>query len=199
MTIDSAQREAAQRAVAALQAVDLGGRCERLGLPSPTLQGLCFRAFGQNLLLRLPGCELIHRETSDPVRVRDQILVLHYLACDRSIHPTGELISFRELPGGQFYWQPFRARSVAPLVKRIGNDTETLRRHLDRFDWQPFASGDVGARIHAIGRLEAFLIYHCGDEESGPSADLLFDACMKQVYAAEDAAVLASRICLGLL
>jgi len=199
MSIEAAQREAVRRAVNELQSVDLAARCERLGLPIPNTEGLHFRAFGQNLVLRLPGYELVDADNGQPAKLRDQILVLHYLRYQRSIHPTGDLISFRELPGGQFYWEAFCGRSIAPVLKRIGNDTELLKRHLGRFDWQPFESGDLGARIHGIGHLDAFLIYRRGDEECEPTADVLFDRCIKQVYAAEDAVVFASRICLGLL
>ena len=49
------------------------------------------------------------------------------------------------------------------------------------------------------GNLHVTLVYRAGDSEFGPAADLLFDACAKRVLCAEDAAWLASRICLGLL
>ena len=74
-----------------------------------------------------------------------------------------------------------------------------LTRHLSRYDWVPFEAGDLGERIHAVGRLDATLVYHRGDEEFGPAAEILFDACIKRVYTTEDVAQLASRICVGLL
>jgi hypothetical protein len=43
------------------------------------------------------------------------------------------------------------------------------------------------------------LVYRAGDDEFPASADLLFDACIRRVFCAEDAAVLGSRVCLGLL
>jgi hypothetical protein len=199
MSLEDAQREAVRRGVAALQSVDLEERCRAIGLPAPGGTALRFRAFGQDFILELPGLGLARADTGEPAKPKDQILVLHYLGCQRTIQPTGELINFRDMPGGRFYWQAFRGRSLAPLIQRIGNHTEVLLHNLGRFDWQPFGSGDVGARIHAIGRLEAFLIYHRGDEECGPDADLLFDACIKHAYASEDVAALASRVCLGLL
>ncbi len=85
------------------------------------------------------------------------------------------------------------------MVERIGNDLELLKKNLDRFDWEPVSLDDLGARIHAIGKVYVTLIYHLGDEEFPSSADLLFDASIKRVYPTEDAAVLASRICLSLL
>ncbi|MHB9138667.1 MAG: DUF3786 domain-containing protein, partial [Victivallaceae bacterium] len=43
------------------------------------------------------------------------------------------------------------------------------------------------------------LIYRAGDDEFPPEAEVLFDAAVKRVYVAEDAAVMAGRICIGLL
>lgn len=199
MSLRDAQQEAARRAAAALASVDLGVRCDRLGLPAPLEGALRFRAFGQDLALTLPHFELRLADSDQPARPGDRILVLHYLQYEGRIEPSGELISFRDMPGGQFYWPAFRARSVEPLLRRVGNQVDTLATNLRRYDWQPFDRGDLGARIHGIGRVEVYLIYYRGDEQFGPSADMLFDASIKRVYPGEDVAYLAGRICLGLL
>jgi hypothetical protein len=65
---------------------------------------------------------------------------------------------------------------------------------LSRYDWHGFAAGELGARVHAIGMLDATLVYHCDDEEFGPAAEILFDACIRHVYPTEDVAHLAVRI-----
>ena len=137
--------------------------------------------------------------THQPVKTADRILALHYLQHDLPVTPTGSFITFRDLPGGQFYFGPFRSRSLQPLLKRIGNDLDLLRRNLARFDWQPAQMGDFAARVHAAGRIEATLVYHLGDDEMPAEAELLFDACIKRILCTEDAAAIGIRICLGLL
>ena len=114
---------------------------------------------------------------------------------------TLDLVTYRNFIGGQFYLQPFLARTVQPLVARIGNDLEKLKKNLARFDWQPLPvpPGDFSARIHALGNLHVTLVYTLGDDEFPAGCEVLFDAATKRVYGAEDAAVLASRVCLGLL
>ena len=160
---------------------------------------LRLRALGKNMAQDLSDFSLVDTDAAKPVKTGDQLLVLHYLLCESAVIPTGKLISFRGYPEGQFYWQPFQARTVNPLLGRIGNNLELLKEHLSRFDWEPVAMGDFGTRIHIIGPLWLTLSYHLGDDEFPPSADVLFDACITQVFVAEDVAVLASRICLGLL
>lgn len=195
-----AEAEAAQRAAEALAAVDLPARCRSLGLPAPLPDGrLPIRLFGQDILVVPPDFQVISAATNQPVKASDRILALHYLQHDLPVAATGTFITFRDLPGGQFYLGPFRSRSIAPLLKRIGNDLDLLGSKLGRFDWQPVQVGDFAARIHVIGPIVATLVYHLGDEEMGPEAELLFDTCIRRIYCAEDVAAIASRICLGLL
>jgi hypothetical protein len=194
----SAYEPAVLFAVEKLRDVDLPARCGILGLPQPGEDRLQFRAFGMDMKLRLSDYQLFPVDSEKPVKISDRILVLHYLLCDLPVKFSDRMISFRELTGGQFYWEPFCARSVRPLVKRFGNQLEQLKESLARFDWEPVSIGDLGARIHVIGNLYVTLIYRLGDEEFPPAADLLFDAAVKRVYNAEDAAVLAGRICLEL-
>lgn len=193
-----AQENAAKRAAEALASVDLGPRCAALGLPAPANGTLACRLFGRDALLTPPAFDLHHPDAT-PARSDDRLLALHYLLCATPITPTSTLISFRDLPGGQFYYGPFRARSAEPLAKRIGNNLDLLRAHLARFDHQLIALGDLAARIHVIGRIEVTLVYHLGDDAAPPTADILFDSCIRRVFATEDAAAIASRICLGLL
>jgi len=199
MSWEKAYEEAIRLAVERLRGVDIAGRCESLGLPGLRDGSVQMRAFGEDMRLLLPGFQLVFAGNEEPVKAGDRILVLHYLLCDLPVEEKGELISFRELTGGQFYWEPFRSRTVRPLVGKIGNDLELLKTNLNRFDWEPVSLGDLGARIHAVGKLHCTLVYRTGDEEFPPAADFLFDSSFKRVYNAEDAAVLAGRICLSLL
>jgi hypothetical protein len=195
-----AEAEAARLAASALVGVDLPARCRLLGLPEPGPDGrLSIRLFGQDVQIIPPAFDVLAAGTGRPVKTMDRILALHYLQHDLPVSPAGSLITFRDLPGGQFYFGPFGSRSLRPLLKRIGNDVDLLRRHLARFDWRPAQMGDFAASIHAVGRIEATLVYHVGDEEMPAEAELLFDACIKRILSTEDVAVIGSRICLGLL
>jgi len=178
-------------------------RCARLGLAAvgdaPGALRLAF--FGKTLELLLPAFEAVIVETGKPPKTADLLLALHYLLCDQPVVPEGRWVSFREFPGGTFYWKPFLARSVQPLIKVIGSDRDRLRDRLTRFAGriETGPAEALTARMTAIGRVEVLLIYRCGDDEFPPSADLLYDACARRIYGAEDAATLAGRVCLGLL
>jgi hypothetical protein len=199
MSRQEGQIEAIRRAKESLAGVDMAGRATMLGLPKPDIDSLRFRMLGTDMLLKLPGFDLVDTKTQRPAKSGDQILALHYLLCENPAAPTGELITFRDLPGGQFYWEPFLSRSIKPLVGRIGSDIGLLQKQLGRFDYESIPGGDFSAKIHCIGKVFVMLVYHTGDDEFAPDASVLFDSSIKHIYNTEDAAFLASRVCLGLL
>lgn len=198
MSQQNGREEAIRLAVRKLQAVDLAKRCPILGLSLPEEGRIRLRAFGKDYILS-PDFGLLNAHTGEDAKPDIRILVLHYLLYDMPVPPGGEWITFREFPGGQFYWGPFQSRTAAPLTAKIGNDLDRLRQNLARFDWEPVLHGDLGARIHIIGKLDLYLVYHCGDEEFPPAVDILFDPVTKRIFSTDDAAALASRVCLGLL
>ena len=193
------QSEAIRRAKVALAGVDIPARCDMLGMGASRNGEIAFRAFGADCVLRLDKLELVAAASGKEMKPGDQILVLHYLLYEVAVKESGELISFRDMPGGQFYWGPFLSRSIDLLLKRVGNNIEVLKANLNRFDWHEYPAGDLAAKVHVVGNLYGYLVYHRGDEEFGAAAEMLFDSCIKRVYNSEDVAFAASRICLGLL
>ncbi len=193
--------EAIRRAADDLAGVDLAARCELLGLPAPIDGGtLGFRMLGRQVRLRTRGFEIFDIEggTNKPVHPANRLLALRYLLCDVPLTCDEQWITYRQLPGGQFYYGPFRTRTVIPLVKAIGNDLDLLRCRLEQFDWRPLSTGDVGEAVHVMGDVEVALTYSAGDEEFAASADILFSANVPRVFQAEDAAAAASRVCLAI-
>ena len=183
---------------------DLAVRCERLGLNIPAACGGKVRVamFGKMLEMTPPDFDGVVLETGKPPKNADRVLALHYLLCDVPVVPEGRWITFRDFPGGAFYWQPFLSRSIQPLVGRIGNDLNLLRERVQQRFAARIEDGPadaLSARIQAVGNMDMLLVYRAGDDEFPASADLLFDAGFRRAFCAEDAVVLGSRVCLGLL
>jgi len=182
---------------------DLPHRCARLGLPDPATANGAIRMpfFGKTLSLLPPAFEGVICETGKSPKPTERLLALHYLLCALPVTPENRWMTFREFSGGAFYWQPFLSRSINPLIKAIGNDLDKLRERLTRFaaKIEPGSTDAISARIVAVGKIEVQLLYRAGDDEFPASADLLYDACARRVYGAEDAAVLGGRVCFGLM
>jgi hypothetical protein len=198
MSKETAQKEAIRQAILKLGQVDLAARCAMLKLPPPCDGKLELRAFATDFVLDTVAFTLLNRATGTAAKDGDLILILHLLLCELPLSPSEELVPFRDFPGGMFYLEPFLSRSVRPLAKRYGNRIEELRGALARFDHELLELGDLSARIHCIGCLYVTLVYRLGDDEFPTQAELFFNAPTKRALCAEDAAVLAGRICFGL-
>lgn len=179
--------------------IDIHERLKLLGFKGFQNKVMQFKLFDNLVIFYEEGLHLLKVGSNEKPGMEDTILFFHYLLFDALVNQSDRYITFRELPGGRFYLDPFMARSVVPLVNRIGNDLELLKKNLAKFDWEPQISGDFGAKIHAIGNINILLFYQLGDDEFPPSANILFPELIKNIYSTEDVAVMASRICLGLL
>jgi hypothetical protein len=179
--------------------IDINERSKLLGFKGFQNKSMQFKLFDNQVIFHQDSLTLMKLDSNEEPRMDDTILFFHYLLYDAQVNQSEPYISFRELPGGQFYWETFRARSVIPLVKRIANDLDLLKKNLARFDWEPHFGTDFSVRIHAIGNLNIVLSYQSGDEEFPPAAYLQFPKSVKYIYSTEDVVVMASRICLGLL
>jgi len=153
------------------------------------------KIFGRQLTIESPDYEV----KEENVALADRILAYHFLASEGSTEPTGEWISFRAFTGGQFYLEPFRSRTVIPLVKHFKDDLDALRKAMGVFDWEPMTAGDFSAKIKAVENLPLLLVYYRGEDGFEPSADVLFDSAIRRIFCTEDAVVLGTRLCRGLI
>ncbi len=199
MSKKSGQQKAIHLAIEKLLQINLYDRCCLHGFDEYVKGKIKVRMFGIDYYLQTGDFQLLRACDNTPAKETDHILLLHYLLCDLPVKITDNFITFRNLPGGQFYWRPFVDRTFLPLVRLIGNNIDKLITNLQQFDWEQLSDRDFTARIHAIGNIYITLKYQKGDDEFPPAASLLFDSCIKRIYCAEDVAVLSSRICLNLL
>ena len=191
--------EAIKLAIANLAGKNIANHSEKLGFANPEDGKVKLRMFDSNMVFDINDYSLT-LDSGKAAKPADQLLLLHYFQSDFNISETGELISFRDLPSGQFYIEPFLSRTVNPLIKRIDNDIDTLKKHLSKFEWSEINMGDFGAKVLAFGNLYITIVYQYGDDEFPASFDVFFDKCVKRAFTeTEDTVVMASRICIGLL
>ncbi len=198
MSKKEARLKALELAREKLHGVDMAQRGARLGFV-PDGSSLNGRAFKHAIRIS-QELEIATLDDAQPLPPGDVLLILHALQCERNLDESEAWHPYRAFAGGAFYLGPFRSRTVEPLQSVIGNDIELLRQRLDRHvDWTPVDRGDLGARIHGFGKLYLLLVYNKADEEFPAAAEICFNQAARQCLNTEDAAVLASRICLGLL
>jgi hypothetical protein len=111
-----------------------------------------------------------------PLSAFDQAMLLYYLRQSDGVDVAGHWISFRELPGGEFYHQAYQGYTGRRLAQAFGGDPA-------RFDTAAAAAGERldGPAPHAWGfrplpRVPLAACLWPGDEEMAAQAAVLFDA-----------------------
>ena len=123
-----------------------------------------------------------------------QILILHYLTNVREVVQTGRLISYKELPGGAIYIQPFANRSIRPLVETFGADPGRMAEAAKAIGGRSVKHGDAAAVVPVFPKVPVTLVIWGADEEFPASGNILFDASASEVLPTEDYAVLAGLV-----
>lgn len=129
----------------------------------------------------------------EPVEPHLQVLTIHYLA-GPAVTLKGEWLSFKELPGGFIYQQPFYGRAILPLINAFGHNPASLIRTGQALAGKPVKHGDAAIELYPFPFLPVRLIIWAGDQELSPGGTILFNASAPEMLATEDFAVLAEYL-----
>ena len=122
------------------------------------------------------------------------ILVLHYLAATKPLPLSGELISFRELEGGELYYAAYEGRAVRPIREKFGPDPSLLLKAGEALGATPFRLGHASIEATLFPRIPIFVVVWAGDDEVPSSANVLYDSTIRFQMHTEDVAVAASLV-----
>jgi hypothetical protein len=142
---------------------------------------------GQSIDIRREGD---HGEVPLP----EKILLCHYLLHASGNPSTGELITFRQIPDGHFYFDAFQRRARDPFLATFGNHPALFEQCAQVLGGRPIATGDVGLSFQVFPQIAIHLVVWKGDDEFPPEAGILFDANIQHDLAVEDIAVLSGML-----
>ena len=189
-TREKGYRPALAQASEALEALDweaCASRCGRLSDDRSTL-GLTF--FGTEYVVTRKG-EVRGPEGDVPAFPR--LIMLHYLARSSGAAPTGRIVTFREVPDGNFYFHSFQDRVLNPLREAFGEHPDLLRERGAAAGWRSVDEGDVCLETNALPLVPIRVILWCGDEELTPEMSVLFDSGVSNHLHTEDIALVAEE------
>lgn len=122
------------------------------------------------------------------------IFILHYLTTADGSPLGGQWISYRHLPGGEIYTEPFRRRAITPFLKAFGSAPESFVRAAAALGGRELEGGGTGMIIPVFPRVPLNFTLWAGDDELPPSASILFDASAASYLPTEDYAHLPALI-----
>jgi len=143
------------------------------------------------------------RDVSDPtggkVELWEKIIILHYLLNATGKPPSGNFISYKDIPDGRLYWPNFIGRVHRPLIKAFGSNPGMLTETAKKFEGIPYDKGDAAALIPALPRVSLLYIIWGADEEFSADAACLFDENITGYLPAEDITVLSSMTAIKMM
>lgn len=123
----------------------------------------------------------------------EHILFLLYRYSEAKETPLiGELVNFRQIPGGRIYNSVFEGRVIIPIAQGLGKTPEIFRKAAEAFEGQKIAQGDLAYSIPSLPMIPLTYILWCADEEFPPRVQVLMDRSVTNYLEAEPLTHLAA-------
>lgn len=181
---------------------DIKERCRIAGAEwKPSEEGgtLYLPYFHITCQITIPRLEFSLTENQESINLSNQILILHYLNGVKDIPFENKLISFKEIPSGEFYYPAFARRSIEPLLKTFSAKLQAFKSIAEGLGGKPVEIGDAGIKISVFPRVPITLVLWFADAEFPPDLQILFDASITEFLSTEDIAVLSQEVMIRMI
>ena len=148
----------------------------------------------EHLIYFQPELDVILEGNGEPVPIPEKILILHYLLTARGESLQQNLITFRQVEEGSFYYSAFIRRALDPLAQTFGGEPQGLLECGYQLGAVPDEFGDASITLKPLPRVPVTFVIWGEDDELPPQANILFDESIVSYLPTEDIAVLSSMI-----
>ncbi|MHB8171032.1 MAG: DUF3786 domain-containing protein [Thermincolia bacterium] len=150
---------------------------------------------GEDYLVKHPeGTVYLASDEEKDISLQNQILILHYLVTATGQPIQNQYISFKELPDGAIYIEPFTKRTINPMLKLFGQNLDLFKAAAAKLGGVEKNLGHAGMTINVFPKVPITYVIWEGDDEFPASGNVLFDASAESYLPTEDYAVVASQV-----
>lgn len=121
-------------------------------------------------------------------------LIVHYLCGAKDIPLANEHISFRELYGGDVYYQAFKSRAIDFIRREFESRPEELVQKGIEMGGEKADLGDFSVTIPVFPRIPLTIVLWLGDDEVPTSANILLDKTAGEHLHTEDMAAISEEM-----
>ncbi len=118
-----------------------------------------------------------------------QTFLLRYLLEGRAAAFHGQFKTFREMPWGELYIQPFTGRCLTRAAFTFGTRLDRFCTAMERMGAKKLAHGDAAYEFTILGNYKMQIIVWQGDEEFPPNSQILYSDNFEKGFAPEDRVV----------
>ena len=160
----------------------------------PSAQGgFVLDLWGEPLSLDFP--ELVAcRGLSGALPLPVQALLMYYLNTTDGCRPSGEWVSFADLPGGRLYAQAFQGYSGNVLTRAFGDDVPAFRSACLAAGGMGYDLGDAAFTFKGLPFVPLLVTYWQGEEELPSASKILFDPAATHHLPVDVCAIMGSML-----
>lgn len=164
--------------------------------PLEILEGEFRFLYWQNMVsLTFPGFIACKFDTQKELSIFDQTLMAYYFVTCDGFTPSGNWISFSELPDGRFYDYTFQGYSGHQVAEAFGNELDLFSKAAIKLGGEEWTSwGDAHYRFQALPYVPLLVVYQLGDDEFPPSCKILYDAAVRHHLPTDVCALIGSSL-----
>ena len=118
-----------------------------------------------------------------------QTFLLRYLLEGKKVEAKGEWKTFREMPWGELYIQPFTGRCLTRAAFTFGTRVKSFAHAAEKLGGIKLEHGDAGYELELLPGYRMRIIVWEGDEEFPPNSQILYSDNFAEGFAAEDRVV----------
>ncbi len=149
---------------------------------------------GTPYAVSFPEMNVVSVEDKHPASPRDRLLILHYILNANGSPLIGDMITYKEIPGGVTYFPTFHKRTIQPLLDNFGKETDKLLTAAETTGGVSADYGDASVTINAFSCVPLTLVLWHADDEFPAAGSILFDSSIAGYLSAEDITVLCEII-----
>lgn len=118
-----------------------------------------------------------------------QTFLLRYLLEGKKLASRGEFKTFREMPWGELYIQPFTGRCLTRAAFAFGTQVAKFAAACEKLGAEKLEHGDAAYELELLPGYRMRIIVWEGDEEFPPNSQILYSDNFESGFAAEDRVV----------
>jgi hypothetical protein len=158
-----------------------------------------FDLWDQCVRLKFPELIAYDVQTSSELGGSTLAMILYYFATCDGTQPSGNWISFSELPDGRFYNQAFQGYTGGKLGQIFGNDFDLFCRVSEITNGgRVYQLGDAAYQFYVLPLVSLLLVTWRGDEDFNATYQVLFDETIRN-HLPTDASAITGSILTGRL
>ena len=157
---------------------------------------LWIQFWGESYRIPFPDLSVRRAYADESPSDLDQALLLAYLATADGVSPSGNYVSYRDLPDGMFYAQAFRGYAEMRMVRELERQggIEAFGRKARALGGEPLGVGSVGYSFQVLPCVRLAAVYWLGDEDFPSQASILFEDTASHYMSTDGLAVLGSHL-----